>query len=249
MTQQSSTDAQIPDPNADWARAIAEMTAAPEAEAADIADGSPEVAAPDDVPADSPPPDAAPEAAREAAPEAAAEGRRGRPRAVMVAALGVATIVVGSLGIWAAVAAHDLRASTSSANAAVVDQTATQSVERAVTSAVNTIFSYNFADTARTKTAAQQLLTGSAIRQYNQLFALVQQQAPKEKLVVTTRVTNIGVELLTAGQARLLVFANQQDSSAGPSKATYGGAMFAVTAVNHDGRWQIENIDTFTGSS
>jgi Mce-associated membrane protein len=167
----------------------------------------------------------------------------------VVAVLGAATVVVGSLGIWAAVAAHGLRASTSSANAALLDQSATQGVERAVASAVNTIFSYSYADTARTKTAAQQLLTGPAIRQYNQLFALVQQQAPKEKLVVTTRVTNIGVELLTAGQARLLVFANQQDSSAGPSKATYGGAMFAVTAVNHDGRWQIESIDTFTGSS
>lgn len=241
MAQQSSTGAQIPDPNADWARAIAEMTAASGAEAADVAGGSQEVAAPDDVPAESPPPDAA--------PEEAVAGRGGRPRAVVVAALGVATIVVGSLGIWAAVAAHDLRASTSSANAAVVDRTATQSVERAVTSAVNTIFSYTYADTARTKTAAQQLLTGPAIRQYNQLFALVQQQAPKEKLVVTTRVTNIGVELLTGGQARLLVFANQQDSSAGTSKATYGGAMFAVTAVNQHGRWQIESIDTFTGTS
>ena len=75
----------------------------------------------------------------------------------------------------------------------------------------------------------------------------MQQQAPKEKLVVTTRVTNIGVELLTGGHARLLIFANQQDSKAGTSQATYGGAMFAVTAVNQRGRWRIESIDTFTG--
>ena len=161
----------------------------------------------------------------------------------------MATIVIGALGIWAAVAAHGLRASAASANTALVDQSATASVERAVTAAVNTIFSYSYADTASTKAAAQQLLTGPAIRQYNQLFALVEQQAPKEKLVVTTRVTNIGVELLTRAQARLLIFANQQDSSAGTSKATYGGAMFAVTAVSQDGRWRIEDIDTFTGSS
>ena len=241
MTQQSSTGAQIPDPNADWARAIAEMTAEPRAEVTDVADVSQEVTAPDEVPAES---------SAEETPPATVGAKRGRrARRSVVAALSVATILVGSLGIWAAVAAHDLRASASSANTALVDGSATQGVERAVTAAVNTIFSYTYADTARTRAAAQQLLTGPAIRQYNQLFALVEQQAPKEKLVVTTRVTNIGVELLTGGQARLLVFANEQDSSAGTSKATYGGAMFAVTAVNQHGRWQIESINTFIGSS
>jgi Mce-associated membrane protein len=244
MTQQSSTGAQIPDPNADWARAIAEMTAdagAEVADVADLADASQEVAATDEAPAQSPP--------EEAPPAAVGAGPRPRARRAVVAILGVATVVIGSLGIWAAVSAHDLRASASSANTALVNRAATQGVERAISAAVNTIFSYSYADTARTKAAAQQLLTGPAIRQYNQLFALVEEQAPKEKLVVTTRVTNIGVELLTGEQARLLVFANQEDSSAGTSKATYGGAMFAVTAVNQHGRWQIESINTFTGSS
>ena len=53
--------------------------------------------------------------------------------------------------------------------------------------------------------------------------------------------------MLTGGRARLLVFANQQDSRTGTSQASYGGAMFAVTAVNQHGRWRIDSIDTFTG--
>ena len=181
--------------------------------------------------------------------EAAAVGASPRPRwrRVLPVAFGAATVILGALGAWAAVEAHDLRANAASANDALVDTSATRAVTRDVTSAVNTIFSYSYADTARTKAAAQRLLTGRAIQQYNQLFALVQQDAPKEKLVVTTRVTNIGVELLTGGRARLLVFANQQDSRAGTSQASYGGAMFAVTAVNEHGRWLIESIDTFTG--
>jgi Mce-associated membrane protein len=168
---------------------------------------------------------------------------------VLPIALGAATVVLGALGAWAAVEGHDLRGNAASTNSALVDASATRAVTRDVTSAVNTIFSYSYADTARTKAAAQRLLTGPAIRQYNQLFALVQQQAPKEKLVVTTRVTNVGVELLTGGRSRLLIFANQEDSKAGTSQATYGGAMFAVTAVNQRGRWLIESIDTFTGSA
>ena len=179
-----------------------------------------------------------------AAPDA---GPRPRWRRVLPVAFGAATVVLGALGAWAAVAAHDLRASAATANEALVDASATKAVTRDVGSAVNTIFSYSYTGTARTKAAAQRLLTGPAIRQYNQLFALVQRDAPKEKLVVTTRVTSIGVELLTGGRARLLVFANQQDSRAGTSQASYGGAMFAVTAVNQHGRWQIDSIDTFTG--
>ena len=91
------------------------------------------------------------------------------------------------------------------------------------------------------------LLTGAAIHQYDTYFQLVTRDAPAQKLVVTTRVTNSGVELLTGNQARLLVFANQQDTRAGTKQTSYAGALFAVTAVRQGGRWKIENIDTFSG--
>jgi Mce-associated membrane protein len=168
---------------------------------------------------------------------------------MVVGLLGAATVVLGSLGIWALAAAHNLNATAGAANTALIDRSTTHKVEADVTQAVNAIFSYSYADTARTRAAAQRLLTGQAIRQYDRLFVLVQQQAPAQKLVVTTRVTSIGVEFLTGGRARLLVFANQQDTRAGTAQTSYGGAMFAVTAVQVNGSWKIENIDTFTGSS
>jgi Mce-associated membrane protein len=177
----------------------------------------------------------------EARPEAA-----GRRRLLLLVLCGVGTVVFGSFGIWASVAAHSLRSTAASANTALTSRAATASVEHAVTSAVNTIFSYDYADVARTRTAAQAVLTGPAVRQYDQLFALVERQAPKEKLDVTTKVTNIGVEFLTGNRARLLVFANQQDTRAGTTQTSYSGAMFAVTATQVRGHWKIENIDTFT---
>lgn len=180
---------------------------------------------------------------------AAPAPERKRPSGLLLVALGVATVLLGGFGAGATVTAHTLRTTAASANGALVDRSATSAVERAVTGAVQTIFSYSYADVGKTRTAAEGLLTGAAIRQYNQLFALVQRQAPGKKLMVTTRVTNVGVELLSGGRARLLVFANQQDSSAGTSQTTYGGAMFAVTAVHRGGRWLIENIDTFTSGA
>jgi Mce-associated membrane protein len=171
-----------------------------------------------------------------------------RWRRALPAVLAAATVVLGAFGGWAAVAANGLHDDAATANEAIVDAGASAAVTRQVTSAVDTIFSYSYADTGRTRAAAQGLLTGPAIRQYDQLFALVERDAPAEKLVVTTRVTNVGVELLTGGRARLLVFANQQDTRSGTGKSSYGGAMFAVTVVRQGSRWKIENIDTFTGS-
>ncbi len=178
-----------------------------------------------------------------AARDGGAPGRRGKR---LIAVLGTATVLIGAFGVWATLAAHQLRSNAASANTALVDRPATTAVTRDITRTVDTIFSYSYADTARTRSAAQRALTGKAIKQYDVLFALVEKQAPKEKLILTTRVTDIGVELLTGNRARLLVFANQQDTRAGTSQTSYSGAMFAVNAVSQHGTWKIESIDTFT---
>lgn len=188
--------------------------------------------------------DAAP--AKEAIP--AEEASPGRRRAWRVAAaLGAVTVVLGGFGVWATFHANSERSSAAAQNTALTDGPATAAVRREVAAAVNTIFSYNYANTAATRRAAQGLLTGPAVRQYDTLFALVTKNAPAQKLVVTTRVTNTGVELLNGNRARLLVFANQQDTRAGTGQTSYAGAMFAVTALRQGGRWKIENIDTFSG--
>ena len=179
----------------------------------------------------------------EAGPPETGRGRAWRA----VAALGAATVVLGGFGVWATVHANDERSSAAAQNTALTDGPATAAVRREIAAAVNTIFSYNYANTAATRRAAQGLLTGPAVRQYNTLFALVTKNAPAQKLIVTTKVTNTGVELLNGDRARLLVFANQQDTRAGTGQTSYAGAMFAVTALRQGGRWKIENIDTFSG--
>jgi Mce-associated membrane protein len=164
------------------------------------------------------------------------------------AALGAVTVVLAGFGVWATLHASSLRSNAAAqSNSALTDGPATATVRREISAAVNTIFSYNYADTAATQRAAQAVLTGPAVREYNTLFALVTKDAPAQKLVVATRVTNSGVELLNGNRARVLVFADQQDTRAGTSQTSYAGTMFAVTALRVGGRWKIENIDTFSG--
>jgi Mce-associated membrane protein len=160
----------------------------------------------------------------------------------------VATVLLGILGAWATASAQNLR-NAGSQNVALTDRAATAKVSHQVSTEVNTIFSYTYADTAKTKQAAQHVLTGPAVQAYDRLFALVQHNAPAEKLVVTTKVVSSGVEFLTSSRARVLLFANQQDTLAGTGQTSYGGAMLAVTAVRVGGQWKIQNIDTFTNGA
>ena len=176
------------------------------------------------------------------------DARAGRRSWRIAAALGAVAVVLAGFGVWATLHASSLRSNAAAqANTALTDGPATAAVRREISAAVNTIFSYNYADTAATRRAAQGVLTGPAVRQYNTLFELVTKNAPAQKLIVTTKVTNSGVELLSGNRARLLVFANQQDTRAGTGQTSYAGAMFAVTALRQGGQWKIENIDTFGG--
>ncbi|HEY1617425.1 MAG TPA: hypothetical protein VGG25_07390 [Streptosporangiaceae bacterium] len=191
-------------------------------------------------------PDAAKDTAVSTGPVSNAAASGGRRLPVL---LGAATVMLAVVAALCGVKAASARSAGSTQNVALTDAAATSAVQRQVTSAVNTIFSYNYANIGATRSAAQRLLTGPAIRQYNTLFRLVQQDAPAQRLVLTTKVTSVGVELLIGNRARLLIFADQQDTRAATHQSSEAGAMFAVNAVRRDGRWKIDSIDTFSSPS
>jgi Mce-associated membrane protein len=186
-------------------------------------------------------------------PEAgqAAAGEHVREPLLLPVCLGIVAVALGGLAVWFGLKSGGTPAAATgfgpgTPNAAIVDQAATTQVTQQIDTAVDRIFSYNYADTGRTADAARGLLTGPASAQYATLFKVVEQQAPKEKLVLTTTVTNSGVEMLNGDTARLLIFANQKDTGAAKASTTEAGAMFAVTAVKQNGQWKIDNIDTFS---
>jgi Mce-associated membrane protein len=164
---------------------------------------------------------------------------------LLPAGLGALAVVLGGLAVWFGLETSSATSGVDTSNTALTDPVATRQVTQQVTSAVNKIFSYNYADTAKTSQAAATLLTGKARQQYDTLFKLVREEAPKEKLVLTTTVTNSGVEFLDGSRARLLIFADQHDTAGTARKTTDAGAMFAVNAVNQGGQWKISSIDTF----
>jgi Mce-associated membrane protein len=172
----------------------------------------------------------------------AGENRRGP---LLPVALGIATLVLGGLAAWFGTEAHSLTSVPAASNSALTDTAGTSAVRSQIGNAVTMLFSYNYTNPGPTTRAAQRLLTGPAVRQYATLFAQVHKDAPGQKLVVSTTVTSVGVEILTGDQARLLVFATETDTRAGGGQPASVGAMLAVNAVRQGSTWKIEDIDTY----
>ncbi|GAA2413437.1 hypothetical protein GCM10010191_24020 [Actinomadura vinacea] len=161
------------------------------------------------------------------------------------AALAALTILLGGVAAWSARQAHAIDSGTTADNTALTDNARTSALKGEVNDIVNTVFSYNYTDVGKTERAAQTLLTGKAVQQYNEMIALVRKQAPAQKIVLTTTVTGSGVRMLTGDRARLLIFADQRSTRTDKNQTAYSAAMFSVGAVHRNKRWQIENIDTF----
>ncbi|WP_406504657.1 hypothetical protein [Streptomyces sp. NBC_00212] len=175
----------------------------------------------------------------------------GALRLVSVRAPVVLCVLIVLLGAFAALAAtraDSLRSDPAARNAALTDPARTSEVKGQTAKAVAALFSYNYADTAAADKAASTLLTGKAVQQHHDMLAAVRAQAKDQKLVLTTTVTESGVEMIDGSRARVLVYADQSSTRTAGAKpeATYAAAMFTVDLVRGSGAtWRISGIDTF----
>jgi Mce-associated membrane protein len=165
-----------------------------------------------------------------------------------LAVLALLTVLLGGFAAWAAGKASALHDDSATANTALTDNARTSEVKGQVAQDVNSVFSYDYTDTARTDTAAKRVLTGKAVQQYAAMIAQVKAAAPRQKLVLTTTVTDTGVEMIDGDRARVLVYADQGNTSTAKGAdagSSYSAAMFAVDAVRVGGTWKLDAIDTF----
>ncbi|MBL1286832.1 hypothetical protein JKV81_08235 [Streptomyces sp. For3] len=170
-----------------------------------------------------------------------------RLRIRLPAVLCAATLLLGAFAAWSFTSAGALRDEPSRQNTALTDIGRTSEVKGQITEAVGAVFSYDYASPGKSDLAARKHLTGKAVQQHKDMLAEVRAQAPKQKLVLTTAVTESGVEFLDGDRARLLVFADQSNTRTGKEEeTTYAAAMFAVDAVRRGDTWRIAAIDTFT---
>ncbi|MFE9811983.1 hypothetical protein ACFYRN_36715 [Streptomyces sp. NPDC005227] len=189
--------------------------------------------------------------ADDAADEPPKASHRPRRTSYVVGASCVLTLLLGGFAGWAHARADTLRDQPARQNTALTDVSATSEIKGQTSRAVAALFSYDHAHPAAFDEAARKLLTGKAVAQHRDLFAAVRDRADQQKAVITTTVTDSGVERIDGDRARVLVYADQSSVSTAAKKdkaddqGTYAGAMFAVDVVRRDGRWLVSGIDTF----
>ncbi|MCR6490446.1 hypothetical protein M8542_47340 [Amycolatopsis sp. OK19-0408] len=151
----------------------------------------------------------------------------------------LALIVVVALGcaVWFGVEGASLSPGD---NQALVDSAATSLVVSEVSDAVKSVFSYDYANLARTERAASDVLVGDAVREYQGQFAAARGRAAAEKLVRTTTVRAVGVRSLVGDSASLLLFLDQQ--TVGSSSSSSSVSQLAVEARRVDGRWKLSGL-------
>jgi Mce-associated membrane protein len=144
-------------------------------------------------------------------------------------------VLCTSLAVWFSVSR-----SPGPSNAALVDVTATGAVTDQVGRAIRTVFSYDPAQLDRTSGAAQEVLTGSAVEQYNSLFGQAKEQAVATRQVLTTAVRSIGVVELHGDSAKVLVFMDRQIVRGEQHESA--SAQLLVTATKAGDSWKIADI-------
>nr|WP_091674286.1 hypothetical protein [Amycolatopsis marina] len=160
----------------------------------------------------------------------------------MLAVLAVVVVLATVTAVWSGLRAAELTSGDPAGNAAFVDDAATAEVREQVGTAVKALFSYDYSNLARTERAAESLLVGDAVVQYEASFAAAREQATEQKLVRTTTIRSAGVRELRGDSARLLVFLDQQTLRTEKNEQTSSAAVLDVVATRSGGDWRIASL-------
>lgn len=165
------------------------------------------------------------------------------PRAtgwLLPAALVLLAALLTVLGFW--FRGESLQAESGGSNQALVDNARTSEVVGQVTTAIQTVLSYNFAEPQKNEEAARAVLTGKATQDYDTIMTGLRKSGPEQKLVYSTIVRSAAVRVLEGDRAMVLVFADQHSERASDGYRGDTALQVVVNAQQVDGKWKITEI-------
>ncbi|GAA4000775.1 hypothetical protein GCM10022247_21650 [Allokutzneria multivorans] len=194
---------------------------------------------PEPTPEPEPEADAEPEADLDVELEVAVQER---PWWQLPALLTAVAVVFAALAVWFAAQAATQRAESGVDNRALVDTGVTTEVAGQITTAVQSVFSLDYADMGKAERVARDVLTGKAVEQYDALFAEVRKLAPEQKIVLTTTTRQVGVKSVEGDRALVLVFADQHVERTADGRREDVPVQVTLSTERVDGRWRISDI-------
>lgn len=162
---------------------------------------------------------------------------------VWTVTLVVVAVLFAGLAVWFRGEANSRSEGADTNNQALTDTGEASKAVGQLRVAIEKSLTYNYTDLDSTARAVKENLSGKALCEYDKLFGQVQKLAPEQKLVLTTRVREIGITRLEGDHAQLLVFVDQTTTRADQNQTTASGAQFGINAERQDGKWRITAFD------
>lgn len=163
--------------------------------------------------------------------------RRRRPSTPVLLVV-VAAILTG-FGVLASV---ESGSAGDGENTALLDTADTTAVSSQIKDAIEKIFSYSYDNVEATQSIARDVLAEDAVRDYEALFGQVRERAPEQKLVLSSKVTDVGVRSLDGDAAHLLLFLDQVATRIDTNASSGSASALSVTAERRGGVWKITKL-------
>ncbi|HEY4019958.1 MAG TPA: hypothetical protein VGM75_14805 [Pseudonocardiaceae bacterium] len=174
-------------------------------------------------------------------------GARGLADSTKILILAIAAVLLACVGAFAGLMWHNTISNATASNTAYVDTGTTAQVVGDVVNAMQRVLTYTYANPNQTAQDAQNLLTGSAQCQFNELYKTVRAEAPAQKITVTASIDtkNSGVEMIQGDQARLLLMVYQESTRGSNGQQATSEGVLEVGAIKQGNSWKVDNISTF----
>jgi Mce-associated membrane protein len=174
-------------------------------------------------------------------------GARGLADSTKILVLAIAAVLLACAGAFFGLQWHNTISNPTASNTAYVDTGTTAAVVNDVVNAMQKVLTYTYANPNQTAQDAQNLLTGTAQCQFNELYKTVRSEAPAQKITVTASVDpkNSGVEMIQDDQARLLLMVYQESTRGSNGQQATSEGVLEVGAIKQGDNWKVDNISTF----
>jgi Mce-associated membrane protein len=121
---------------------------------------------------------------------------------------------------------------------------ASSQAQGAAETAVTTILAYDYRHLDQDQQAAGELMTASYRKKYDELFAVIKQNAPEVKPVVTVQVVASGIVRSGDDRVQVLVFVNRPTTNAKSTEPVISRDQVVMTMVKQGDTWLVDGLDT-----
>ena len=158
----------------------------------------------------------------------------------VAAACAVAALIVAGIAFKKA---DDITSQPPADNLALYDASASGEVEAQVSTGLSRILSFDPQRPEATQAAADEFLRGKARQEFDQLFTVLADRGPKQKLRMTAAVSAASVQTLTEDTATVLVFLDQGTVRGTDGASSTGAAQVVVSAERDGTAWRVVEMD------